>query len=109
LVAVVHCTGGDVLITTATLLIAALIGRFRGWQPLGRQMAFTAIVLSIVYTIVSEWLNVEFWRSWSYSSAMPILPWLGTGLSPFLQWLVVPALAFAITSDSRIGGRGHEP
>jgi len=98
--AVVHCTGGDALITTATLLTAMLIGRFRGWPPFGRRVALTIIVLGIAYTIMSEW-NVEVWRSWSYSSVMPLLPWVGTGLSPLLQWLVVPPLAFAITS-----GRG---
>lgn len=96
-VAVVHCTGGDVLITTATLLTAALAARLLGWRPFGSAMVFTAIVLGIAYTILSEWLNVEVWRSWSYSSIMPVLPWLGTGLSPVLQWLLVPAMAFALT------------
>jgi len=27
---------------------------------------------------------------------MPVLPFLGTGLTPLLQWLIVPSLAFAI-------------
>ena len=103
LVAVVHCTGGDVLITTTTLLIAALVARRRGWHQFSRRMVITVIVLGVTYTILSEWLNVEVWRSWSYSSAMPALPWLGTGLSPLLQWFVIPALAFAITSGSWIG------
>jgi hypothetical protein len=100
-VAVVHCTGGDVFITTATLLIAALAARLRAWPPFGSRMVFTAIVLGVGYTILSEWLNVEVWRNWSYSSPMPLLPWLGTGLAPVLQWLVVPAVAFVIASGSR--------
>jgi hypothetical protein len=58
-------------------------------------MADTAILFGLGYTIMSEWLNTAVWVSWSYSSVMPVLPWLGTGLSPLLQWLVVPALAFA--------------
>jgi len=101
LVAVVHCTGGDVLITTATLLIAALIGRFHGWPPFSSRVALTIIVLGVAYTIMSEWLNVEVWRSWSYSSAMPVLPWLGTGLSPIIQWFAVPFLAFGVTGRLR--------
>ena len=96
-VAVVHCSGGDVLITTSTFLIAALIARRLRWHPLGSRMILAAIALGVGYTILSEWLNIEIWRSWSYSSAMPILPWFGTGLSPFLQWLVVPGFAFAIS------------
>src|SRR5260221_372251 len=96
-VAIIHCTVGDVLITTATLLIAALIARLFGWRPFGSRMVLTAIVLGVAYTVVSEWLNVEGWRSWSYTSAMPVLPWSGTGLTPILQWFIVPGLAFAIS------------
>ncbi len=97
LVAVVHCTGGDVLITTATLLIATLFAWLRGWNPFGLKMVGTAIVLGIAYTIMSEWLNVEVWGNWSYTAAMPVLPWIGTGLAPVLQWAVVPGFAFAIS------------
>ncbi len=93
-VAVLHCTGGDFLISTATLLIAAVVTWLSGWQPFGWRMAGAVIALSVGYTIVSERLNVSVWRSWSYGLAMPTLPWLGTGLSPFLQWVVVPSIAF---------------
>ena len=61
-------------------------------------MALTAIVLGAAYTIFSEWLNVQIRRSWSYTAAMPVVPGLGTGLAPLLQWIVVPGLAFAITA-----------
>jgi hypothetical protein len=30
---------------------------------------------------------------------MPVLPWLGIGLSPVLQWVVVPGTAGTITFD----------
>ena len=93
-IAVIHCTVGDVMISTATLLIAALMARFCGWHLFGWRMIASAIILGIAYTILSEWLNIEVWRSWSYTSAMPVLPWIGTGLSPLFQWVVVPALAF---------------
>ena len=104
-VAVIHCTGGDVLIATGTLMSGALLARLCGRRPFGSQMTFTTIVLGLAYTIVSEWLNVEVWRSWSYSPAMPVLPWLGTGLGPMPQWFLVPALAFVITSGSWTGGQ----
>ena len=41
--------------------------------------------------------------AWAYGSAMPRLPWLGTGLSPLAQWLVVsaPALAWAGRTRNR--------
>jgi hypothetical protein len=94
--ALIHCTGGDTLITTATLAIAFALARELRWRAFGGRMIFTAIVLSVAYTILSEWLNVEIRRAWSYTAAMPVLPLVGTGLTPLLQWVVVPALAFAI-------------
>ena len=94
--ALIHCTGGDILITTVTLAAAAVLARQLRWCAFGWRMIFTAIVLGVAYTILSEWLNVEIRRTWSYTPAMPVLPLIGTGLTPLLQWVVVPGLAFAI-------------
>ena len=94
--ALIHCTGGDVLITTSTLTVASAVAGLFHWRAFGWRMAFTAIILGAAYTVFSEWLNVEIRRSWSYTTAMPVLPVLGTGLTPLLQWLIVPGLAFAI-------------
>ena len=96
-VAVIHCTGGDVLISTATLLMGGILAGLRGWHLFGSRMLVTVIGLGVAYTTLSEGLNVGIWRSWSYSSAMPVSPWLGIGLSPVLQWLVVPVIALGIT------------
>jgi hypothetical protein len=62
-------------------------------------MMLAAVLLGVGYTVFSEWLNVGIRQSWSYTEAMPVLPLFGTGLTPFLQWLVVPGLAFAITTS----------
>ena len=96
--ALIHCTGGDLLTTTATFSAAAALGRHWRWPVFGWRMALAAILFGAAYTILSEWLNVEIRRTWSYAAAMPVVPWLGTGLAPLLQWLVVPGLAFAITA-----------
>ena len=94
--ALLHCTGGDILITTVTLPAAAtLAGVFR-WRAFGWRMVFTTLALGAAYTVFSEWLNVEIRRSWSYAVSMPVLPWLGTGLTPLLQWVIVPGLTLAI-------------
>lgn len=94
--ALFHCTGGDVLITTATFAIAAALAQYLRWPALGWRMVFTGIVLGAGYTIFSEWLNVQIRRSWSYTAAMPVLPFIGTGLTPLLQWLIVPSLTLAV-------------
>ena len=94
LFAVIHCTAGDLLITASTLGLAALAARIGRWPFLGNRMALTAMLLGLGYTVFSEWLNTQVRQSWSYIEAMPLLPPFGTGLTPSLQWLIVPALAF---------------
>jgi len=96
--ALIHCSGGDILITTATFVAAAALARLFSWRAFGRRMVFTAVGLGVAYTIFSEWLNVEIRRSWSYTAAMPVLPWLGTGLTPLLQWVIVPGLALGVVA-----------
>ena len=43
--------------------------------------------------IYSEWLNINVRGSWAYSDLMPVVPVIGTGLAPLLQWVIVPTLA----------------
>ena len=95
-IALIHCSGGDTLITAVTLAAAAALARLFCWRPFGWRMVCTAIALGATYTIFSEWMNVEIRRTWAYAATMPVIPWLGTGLAPLLQWLVVPGLALAI-------------
>ncbi len=98
LFAAVHCTLGDVLIAAGSLLLALLLVGTpwrRGQLKLGRTACAT-VLLGLAYTLFSEWINVSVRGSWAYVPAMPLLPPLGTGLAPLLQWLVVPPLAFAL-------------
>jgi hypothetical protein len=96
LFAVIHCTAGDLLITASALALAALIARIGRWPFFGNRMALTAILLGLGYTVFSEWLNTQVRQSWAYTEAMPLLPPLGTGLTPFLQWLIVPGIALRL-------------
>lgn len=93
--AVLHCTVGDVMIAGLCLLLSlAVVGR-NTW-PLKQfgAVAAATILLAMGYTVFSEWLNTEVRESWAYRDAMPRLPVLGTGLTPVLQWIVVPVLGF---------------
>ena len=51
------------------------------------------LALGLSYTIFSEWLNTGVRANWTYSGLMPVVPPLGIGLAPLLQWIVVPTLA----------------
>lgn len=94
--AVVHCTGGDLLIALSALTVALVFAGDRDWPLRGFWPIVVLTVLSGVgYTTFSEWLNVVVRRSWAYSDLMPVLPVFGfrVGLSPLLQWIVIPFAA----------------
>ncbi len=94
--AVVHCTVGDVVLASGTLAVALLVAGNRDW-PVRNFWLVTVltVLLGVGSTMLLEWLNVVIWKSWAYSSLMPVVPVLGfsVGLSPLLQWIVVPLLA----------------
>lgn len=92
---VAHCTLGDALIALSSYLLAAAATRSWDW-PADRAApgAAVAVVAGLAYTAFSEWLNVSIRGSWAYSPAMPQL--FGFGLSPLLQWLVLPLLGLFI-------------
>ncbi len=94
--AVFHCTAGDLIIATLSLIAALVCFGGSAW-PRGRFIPVVAatLVIGIGYTVYSEWLNTTVRKTWAYSELMPTLPILGTGLSPLLQWLIVPMIAFA--------------
>jgi hypothetical protein len=95
LVAVVHCTGGDVLIAGASLLLALLLVGDPAWPGATyRRVAALAVAFGVVYTTFSEWLNTEVRGSWAYSDLMPVVPLIDVGLSPIAQWIVIPIAAF---------------
>ena len=89
--AVAHCTLGDALIALSSFLLAAAATRSWNW-PVDRAVpgAGIAVMAGLTYTALSEWLNVSVRGSWAYAPAMPRL--FGLGLSPLLQWLVLPVL-----------------
>jgi hypothetical protein len=104
--AAIHCTGGDILIALSALTFALLALGSGAW-PLERfrAVATLTIALGIGYTIFSEWLNIVVRAAWAYSDLMPVLPVLGfhVGLSPLLQWVVVPLVAFVWVSQTPVG------
>ena len=103
---VAHCSLGDALIGTIALMLALILTRSRApatWNLVALIVITTLI--GIGYTIFSEWMNTRWLQSWAYSDAMPILPVLGTGLAPLLQWLLLPGagLVLSLRAARRIG------
>jgi hypothetical protein len=95
--AVVHCTAGDVMIAAVSLFAAIALFGHGAW-PFQNPFAIAGgtLAFGIAITIASEWLNTVVRQTWAYSDLMPTLPVLGTGLSPLLQWVVVPVVAVVL-------------
>lgn len=93
-IAVAHCTAGDVVIAMVTLFAALIVAGNARW-PFEKRLptAALAIAAGIVYTVFSERTNVAR-GSWTYAELMPMVPWIHVGLTPLLQWLVVPGIVF---------------
>jgi len=92
--AVLHCTVGDAMIAAVALAAAILLTRSWQWPSQGwGSVTLVATLIGLGYTVFSEWLNVDLRQSWTYTAAMPRLPPWGTGVAPFLQWLLLPPLA----------------
>ena len=97
--AVLHCTIGDLMIASLSLLAALAIVDRPDWPRTGlRSVWLLLFVIGAGYTVYSEWFNVNVRGSWAYGPLMPTLPLLGTGFTPLLQWLVVPSLTLRIAA-----------
>jgi len=107
LIALFHGTVGDLFISAATLMASLAVFGDRRWPTYGFwRVAISTFLLGLGYTIYSEWMNVAVRHTWAYSKLMPTLPPLGTGLSPLLEWIVVPVLAFVVTHRDAAGRTG---
>ena len=101
--AVFHCTIGDVMIAGLSLLIALSLVAQPSWPSSSAAHVYVlSLAIGLGYTIYSEYLNTIVRGNWTYSEWMPVLPFIGTGLAPLMQWLIVPTLAYGIAL-------GHKP
>jgi len=101
---VAHCTAGDIAIGGAALIMVLILGRERAvseWR--WRRIAVWTALAGVAYTSFSEWSNTGILGSWAYSELMPKLKVAGIdlGLSPLLQWLVLPPLALVLAGKFR--------
>ena len=105
-IAVLHCSAGDGALALVCLGAALVLVGDPAWPraAFGRVLVFT-VIFGVAATIYLEWLNVEVRRSWAYAELMPRLPVFGTGLTPILQWLVLPSLSLVIARH-RVRNRG---
>jgi hypothetical protein len=99
---VIHCVLGDTMIATLTYLAVALTWRQVNWPRQRFWMGgMMLIAMGMGYAVFSEWYNVYRIGSWAYSEAMPLI--YGIGITPLMQWLVVPGVMLVLIKRTRIG------
>lgn len=93
--AVLHCSAGDVMIAGGSLLALLLLHGTASWPDENYVgIAVPVVLIGVGITVFGEWYHTEIRNSWAYSRLMPTVPGLGTGLSPLLQWVIIPITAF---------------
>ena len=86
-----HATLGDAGIALTAYGLTSLLRRDRLWLARSSSSAWAVYLLTgLLLTIVLEAINVYVLHRWSYSGHMPMV--FGIGLTPLMQWLVLPAL-----------------
>jgi hypothetical protein len=76
----------------------ALVAGSRRWilKP-SRGQILGFLCIGILITVGMEWLSTQVLHRWAYGPAMPVLPGLRVGLSPVLQWVVIPPVVVWFT------------
>jgi len=86
---------GDLAITALAFGLAALVARDAAWGGSRRPVVpfLTYLAVGLAVTVLLEKHAVATGR-WAYGARMPQM--LGIGLLPIAQWIVVPAIVFAV-------------
>ena len=88
-----RATLGDVVIALVGFWVVAICDRARNWVLRPAAAHVTGFVaVGVLITVVMEWLATRVLGRWTYADAMPVIPLLGVGLAPLLQWIVLPPI-----------------
>lgn len=94
--ATVFCTRaalGDAGIAVTAFWVAALAVQSRRWILTPKVGTLTVFLLTgLLITVVFERLATGPLDRWLYAETMPVVPALGVGLLPLLQWILLPPL-----------------
>ena len=96
-IACIQASAGDALMLVVAYWILAGLLKSRQWIfHLNSKRMIMFLVPGIVFTIMAEALATGPLHRWEYAELMPTLPYLGTGLVPIVQWLILPPLVLLV-------------
>lgn len=82
---------GDAGLTVLAFWIVAGVCWSRAWLlRLAHWQVVTFLGVGLIATVVLEYVNTKLIHRWGYADWMPVVPGIGIGLLPLLQWLIVP-------------------
>jgi len=82
---------GDALMLVIMFWIVSALLKSRDWIfHLTPYRIGLFLLLGILMTVIFEYLATGLLDRWVYGSSMPIIPLIGTGVIPIMQWLVIP-------------------
>lgn len=88
-----QATLGDMVIALVAFWVTAVAFRSRQWAAFPLPGAIAVFIgTGLLITVAIEFRSTEILGRWDYGPSMPRLPLIGTGLSPLLQWILVPSL-----------------
>lgn len=98
-----RATLGDVAIALTSFGAAALLEQQFRWflQPSGWALS-AYLATGLIATLLLERYAIATGR-WSYSDLMPVLPAIGVGLMPIVQWTVLPLATLFLTRRIHLG------
>ena len=102
-------TVGDAVIMLVAYWIVSAYSGDRGWIVVPRTAQIALFVaVGVTVTVAIERLVLEgLWiHQWRYSASMPVLPGIDVGLSPVLQWLLLPPVVIWFSRRQMAAPRG---
>lgn len=98
-----QATLGDAAFALTAFWITSIAARSRRWMSMPTTWhVLSYLSVGIGLTIGFEYYYTRITHRWTYSELMPLVPPFGTGLSPLVQWVVVPLLVlFVVRRQTR--------
>ena len=99
---ILFATFGDMMYTLLIVLLIALVHGRLEWIQQPKRNDFMAIAfLGGLVACMVEYKALALHR-WGYAAAMPIVPFLGVGLSPLLQMMLLTPLSVYVSRLGRV-------
>ncbi|MGH9838467.1 MAG: hypothetical protein ACREEM_06765 [Blastocatellia bacterium] len=93
---------GDGLLVLLIFAVGWMALRRRDWfaRP-GVRGYLLMLAVGLVIGIGVELFAIYALKRWEYTARMPLVPWLGVGLTPIAQMVVLPPLIFRVVAAWR--------